>query len=249
MSSKDNVMKISGAGAVAGGVYKEVSVSGSGRVTSGLECDVLHVSGSVVCDGPVKAREIRVSGTADFRGDVTTEGLVVSGSASFGSGLRAEKLKVSGSTDIDGSLSGGRIDLRGVLKVARDCEVEEFRAIGGFTIGGLLSADTIDVRMHGACKATEIGGESIEFRDARRPVIELVAALGLLGPKGLEAESVEGDHVLLERAKVGTVRGRDVELGNGCEVGLVDYTTELKQASGARVKTVRKADVVDEPQG
>jgi cytoskeletal protein CcmA (bactofilin family) len=241
-------VKISGHGSVAGGVYEKVTVSGSGRVTSALECDSLRISGTVVCDGPVKARDIRVSGSADFLGAVETESAVVSGASSFRTGLQAGKLKISGSVEVGETLTGGWVEVHGGLKVGRDCEVERFTAVGGFDIGGLLSADTIDVRMHAACKASEIGGESIEFREARGPLLEIAAALGLLGKKGLEAGSVEGDHVLLERAKVGTVRGRDVELGTGCDVDLVEYIAELKQASGARVKSARKTETAQEPQ-
>lgn len=247
MTTSDNVMKISGVGSVAGGVYKKVTVSGGGRVTSALECDTLHVSGSVICEGPVKADDIRVSGSAEFRSDVTVRNAVVSGLATFRENLAVEQLRVSGAANVEQRVSGGTIHLQGGLDVGGDCEVEVFKATGMFTIAGLLSADTIDVRMHGACKAGEIGGESIEFRQVRRPALGIAVVLGIAETNGLEAGSVEGDHVLLERAKVGTVRGRDVRLGDGCDVDLVEYTAELSQARGARAKTVRKTEITPEP--
>lgn len=239
--SKGNA-RISGAGSIAGGEYTSVVVSGSGRVTGELDCDELRVSGTLVCEGPVKARQIKVSGTIDFLGDVATESATVSGSSTFHAALRADRLKVSGSTEVTGALTGGTVDLTGGLKVGGDCEVERFEAVGGFSIGGLLSADTISVKMHGPCRVGEIGGGSIEFREGYRAWGDFAAALGLVGRKGLEATSVEGDHVLLERAKVDTVRGRDVTLGKGCEVGLVEYSGEFKHAGGARVKTARKTE-------
>lgn len=247
MSTNDTVMKISGVGSVAGGVYKKVTVGGSGRITSALECEVLHVSGSVICEGPVKCGDVRVSGVADFRSDVTAGTAVVSGMATFRANLHAQRLRVSGATDVEKGVSGGTIELQGGLNVGGDCEVEFFKATGGFVVGGLLSADTIDVRMYGACKAGEIGGESIEFRQVRRPALGLAVVLGIAETNALEAGSVEGDHVLLERAKVGTVRGRDVTLGDGCDVDLVEYSSELSQARGARAKTVRKTEITPEP--
>jgi cytoskeletal protein CcmA (bactofilin family) len=246
VSAKQRVIRIAGHGSVAGGTYREVHVSGSGRITSAVECDVLRVSGTVICEGTVKARDIRVSGAADFLADVSVGSVAVSGTSSFAARVDVEKLKVAGTANVGGKLGGGWVDVTGALIVGGDCEVEHFKTTGGFNIAGLLSADTIDVRMHGACKAREVGGESIEFRDRRGPLIEIAAALGLLGKEGLEAESVEGDHVLIERGRVRTVRGRDIELGDGCEVALVEYAAELKQARGARVKTVRKIEPAEE---
>lgn len=241
-NANDNVVRISGAGSVAGGVYREVTVSGSGRITSRLECETLRVSGTLVCEGPVKAGSIKVSGTASFAETVDVGSATISGTSSFQEGLTAGDLHVSGSVDVKGGIRGGSVALQGGLRVGRDCEVETFRAEGAFSVGGLLSADYILVRMHGPCKAREVGGESVEFRQARLPWREIAAALGLTGLTGLQAESVEGDHVLLQRAKVASVRGGYVELGDGCEIDLVEYRDELKQARSAHVKTVRKTE-------
>ena len=248
MGAKDNVMKISGAGSVAGGTYTRVSVSGAGRVTSDLECESFTVSGSVVCEGAVRAGNIRVDGSADIQGDATAQTAVVNGGALLGGSFQVGKLKVAGAAEIKKRLSGGQVNVQGALDVGGDCEVEFFKASGAFTIGGLLSADTIDVKMYGASKAGEIGGESVEFRYVKRPFVELAVALKMTEATSLEARSVEGDHVFLERAKVGTVRGRDVELGDGCDVDLVEYTGEFKQANGARVKNARKIEPAAEPQ-
>lgn len=242
MTTLDNVMKISGAGSVAGGTYSKVSVSGAGHVTSDLECESLIVSGSVVCEGAVKAGNIRVDGSADILGDVTAQTAVVNGGALLHGNFEVGKLKVAGVAEIGRRLSGGQVNVQGSLNVGGDCEVEHFKASGAFTVGGLLSADTIDVKMYGVSKAGEIGGESVEFRYPKRPMVELAVALKMTEATSLEARSVEGDHVFLERAKVGTVRGRDVELGDGCDVDLVEYTGEFKKSTGAKVKAARKME-------
>jgi len=248
MNEQDNVMKISGAGSMAGGTYTRVSVSGAGHVTSDLDAESLSVSGSLVCEGAVRAGNMRVDGSVDIQGDVTAQTAVVNGGALLHGNFEVGKLKVAGAAEIDKRLSGGQVNVQGSLKVGGDCEVEYFKASGAFTVGGLLSADTIHVKMYGASKAGEIGGESVEFRYVKRPIVELAVALKMTEATSLEARSVEGDHVFLERAKVGTVRGRDVELGDGCDVDLVEYTGAFKQSSGARVKAARKIEPPAEPQ-
>jgi cytoskeletal protein CcmA (bactofilin family) len=248
MATGKDVMKISGAGSMAGGKYDEVVISGSGRITSAVECDLLRVSGSLDCDGPVKARRIKISGSASFSGPVEAEETEISGSSSFRAALHTGLLRISGAADVEGSVKAKQIRTHGGLRVSGDCEAEGFFADGAFKVGGLLSADTIVVVMYGPCEVGEVGGESIEFRRTRGARFrDIVSALGLIGPIGLTATSVEGDHVLLNQAKVGTVRGRDVELGDGCDVDLVEYATELKQARGATVKSARKTESADAP--
>jgi cytoskeletal protein CcmA (bactofilin family) len=248
MATTDKELRFSGAGSAAGGSYSKVSVSGAGHITGDLECESLSVSGSVVCEGDVKTGSMRVDGSAEVQGDAVAATAVVNGGAILRGNFEVQKLKIAGAAEIDKRLSGGQVNVQGALTVGGDCEVELFKASGAFTIGGLLSADTIDVKMYGRSKATEIGGESVSFRYVKRPIVELAVALKMTEATSLEAGSVEGDRVFLERAKVGTVRGRDVELGEGCDVDLVEYTGEFRQSSSAKVKAARKVEPPAEPQ-
>lgn len=249
MSSSGGRISIAGSGSVGGGTYTDVHVSGSGRVIDAIETDTLRVSGTLVAEAPVKAGNVRVSGAATCLKDLQADTVGVSGALTCGGSLTTEKLNVSGSVEVAERLSGGTIEITGEVKVGGDCEVERFKSRGGFTVGGLLSADTVDVKMYGRCSAGEIGGESIEVRIYRNPLQSLAAALGFGERTVLETQSVEGDRVYLERTKARTVRGRDVELGEGCEIDLVEYSGELRQAADAKVKTVRKAeDVASAPQ-
>lgn len=241
---KESKVSISGTGTIGGGKYTDVNVAGSARIIEPLETDTLRVSGSLVAEAPVKAGNIRVSGGATLLKDVEAETVGVSGALTCGANLVAEKLNVSGSIDIGERLSGGSIDVTGEIKVGGDCEVERFKSRGGFTVGGLLSADVVDVKMYGRCTAREVGGETIEVRIYRNPIQSVALALGFGERTLLETDSVEGDRVYLERTKARTVRGRDVELADGCDVELVEYTGELKQAPGAKVRTVRKTGEV-----
>lgn len=248
MSALDNELRFSGAGSAAGGTYSKVSVSGAGHITGDLECESMSVSGSVVCEGAVKAGNMRVDGSAEVLGDAEAQTSVVNGGAILRGNFDVQKLKIAGAAEIAKRLSGGQVNVQGALTVGGDCEVEFFKASGAFTIGGLLSADTIDVKMYGASKAGEIGGEKVAFRYVKRPIVELAVALKMAEATSLEARTVEGDHVFLERAKVGTVRGRDIELGDGCDVDLVEYTGQFRQSSSAKVKAARKIEAASEPQ-
>ena len=82
----------------------------------------------------------------------------------------------------------------------------------------------------------EIGGETIVVRksDVSSPIGRLVK--GLIFPKDLLiAATIEGDEVRLEYTKADVVRGTNVSLGPGCEIGLVEYTGELNRHEDAVV--------------
>lgn len=245
---KESKINIAGTGTIGGGTYTDVHVSGGARVIEPVETRSLRVSGSLVAEAPVKAGDVRVSGGATLLKNLEADSVSVSGALTCGANLSVEKLNVSGSIDIGERLTGGSVDVSGEIKVGGDCEVERFKSRGGFTIGGLLSADTIDIKMYGRCSARELGGENIEVRIFRNVFQGMAQALGWTDRTLLETESVEGDRVFLEHTKARTVRGREIELGEGCDIELVEYTGELKQGSGAKVTTVRKTDAVAAPQ-
>lgn len=249
MSANDTRIHIAGSGAIAGGVYADVHVSGSGRVTSPLESETIRVSGTLTAEAPVKAGSIRVSGAATLADEVEAGTIGVSGTLSCGGGVTVDKLNIAGTLEVAQRLIGGTVEIAGALSVGGDCEVERFKSRGGFEVQGLLSADEIDARMYGRCSAREIGGEHIEIRMAKRPLYKMAAVLGIVNRTALEADTVEGDRVYLENAKVRTVRGREIVLGDECEIDLVEYSGELKQAAGAKVKTARKAEAAATAQG
>ena len=53
---------------------------------------------------------------------------------------------------------------------------------------------------------------------------------------GLIAESIEGDDIYLEETKAKAVRGNNIVIGEGCEIGLVEYKSKFEQTGNAKVK-------------
>ncbi|HIC96284.1 TPA: hypothetical protein EYP12_06635 [Candidatus Bipolaricaulota bacterium] len=61
-------------------------------------------------------------------------------------------------------------------------------------------------------------------------------SLGGWGFGTLEAELIEGDEISLEWTRARTVRGKKIEIGEGCEIERVEYSEELRVSPGAEVK-------------
>jgi cytoskeletal protein CcmA (bactofilin family) len=235
-------IKIAGAGTVATGTYRLVSVSGTATITGDVECETLKVSGSADGRGSLKADKVTVSGTIAYSGGVEAQDMRVSGSANIGESLKGGMLNVSGSARVGGDLVGETVQIHGALTVDGDCEAERFSGEGGFTIGGLLNAGAIDVTLWGPCRVREIGGEAISVRFGRGSFRRLVAMFVPEWDTRLTCESIEGDDVRLEHTTARTVRGGSVVLGPNCDIGLVEYTGSYSAAPDAKVKEARKVE-------
>ena len=57
---------------------------------------------------------------------------------------------------------------------------------------------------------------------------------------GLTTDVIEGDDIYLEYTKAKIVRGKDIELGQGCEIGLIEYKDSYKQDEKAVVNNYKK---------
>lgn len=231
-------IKISGAGGIVTGPYRNIGVDGSATLSGDIDCVKLKVNGAADGTGTLKAESIVVNGSFGHQGSVTTGAVRVAGTARFGT-LEAGGVSVAGTLDVE-ELSAGEVKVSGFLSASGDCEAERFKTIGGFKIGGLLNAGSVDVELYGQCSAREIGGESIHVRPnkgtMRRWVSKLIPGIA----DRLTAESIEGDDVRLEATTAAAVRGRAVVIGRDCVIDLVEYAEQYSAAPEATVKSVVK---------
>lgn len=233
-------LKISGSGRTSGGVFNNVTISGSGDVTGNIECSDFSISGSGRVSGSIKAKNIHISGSAKMENGVECEDeLKVSGSAKFGGDVKCGSLHVSGSSHIGGSLTADQVSISGSTKIAGDCNAEHFCTDGGFQIDGLLNAGVIELHLHSwSSHVKEIGGESITV--TRSLYGRLSRFFGLYGKFLLETGTIEGDDISLEGVKAQVVRGTNVKIGEGCEIGLVEYTGTFEKTGDALIKENHK---------
>ncbi len=204
-----NDLRINGLGSSSGGKFNLVQINGKGDITGDLECRDLQINGLAHLDGNVKADTVRVSGKSDFRGDISGQSMII-----------------DGMTDVSGTVKVETVENRGMLRVAKDCGSEVFSSQGGFTVGGLLNAGKIDISVYAQCKAREIGGENIEVRvGGGLSIRKFIGSLfpGLPLNPVLNADTIEGDNVYLENTTAKVVRGQNIKIGPGCQIGVVEY--------------------------
>jgi cytoskeletal protein CcmA (bactofilin family) len=204
----------------SGGLYNEVNVQGNGTIKGNVECQELHCAGNLTITGDLQATSAKVEGNATISGKVGIAALEVYGQVDVDGDVEFTKLRVDGSAKVHGSLAGEEVKLRGYLKASGDCEAEVFKAKGAFSIGGLLNAGHIEVHLHGGCEAREMGGERIEVRKAGSSTLNKL--LKHVFNNTLTVDTIEGDEIYLEYTQAKVVRGKNVQIGQGCEIDLVE---------------------------
>ena len=235
-------IKISGSGTSGGGRYNEVTISGSGKINGDLECVDFKTSGSSKVIGNLKAETVKVSGSARIEGNVEAVEMKVSGSSHVTGQVKSQVLKISGSTHIEGSLYGEEVTIMGSAHIEKDCEVESFKASGNFKIQGLLNAGQVTINLGGKSSVKEIGGEHIEVKVSIIDNFFFKKAIDkMFNSRGeLNTEIIEGDEIYLENTNAKIVRGNKVTIGEGCNIGLIEYSGEINVSNESIVKEQKK---------
>ncbi len=229
---------IGGYGSSAGGEFGAVRINGYGRVTGDIKCADMRINGMGEVAG-VECKSLHINGSGDLAGALTAGELKVSGSGTFVGGAHCETAKVTGAATFRAGLDAQLVDISGSIKVQGDCNAERFVSSGVFEVEGLLSADHIEVYLDwNKSRAKEIGGADITVRPGPRGIGVLRSLFG--HSPALEAETIEGNELSLELTRAAVVRGNNVSLGEGCDIGLVEYKGTLRKTGNARVKEERK---------
>lgn len=214
---------ISGIGSSNGGTVRNAKIDGVGKVDGDIACTDFILNGRVEVLGSVKAMSADMNGSAVIEGD-----------------LHAARTRIQGRVRIEGDFVGESMEINGTVVVKGGCEAETFNAIGKLQLGA-LNADNIRITVHGNSSIGEIGGESIRIR--KQPGIDFAKWLSVLPlPFGnkLTAQIIEGDDIDLAYTTAEVVRGANVTIGPGCEIGLVEYSLGFDQDKTAAVKRFKK---------
>jgi len=210
-------LKVVGNSSCAGGQYRRVKITGECAIAGDVECEKLSCTGDAAIHGNLLTGELSMTGDMQITGDVN-----------------AKKIRGKGDLVIDSRICGEEIRFTGNLEVQGDCESGLLEVNGGIQVQGLLSAERLQLRMLGPCQAREIGGGNL---DVKRSIGTIWKQwFGQDSQVVLLAEVIEGDVLNLDYTKAGIVRGKDVVIGQGCEIGRVEYWGSLEVHPEASVK-------------
>jgi cytoskeletal protein CcmA (bactofilin family) len=230
-------LKIDGSGSAPGGTYDMVRINGSGKINGNVFCRTFRINGSGTVVGDLETDDGKINGTGTIEGSVRAKMFKMIGSSHIRGGITGENLKVTGSATFGQTVDVQHIKLEGVAKINADVKAETFHSDGSFELQGLLNADEITIALyHAKSKAGEIGCGKINVHLATSGfnILKSIFTLGLYNPV-LDVETIEGDDITLEYTSAKVVRGTNVTIGRGCEIGLVEYKGYLVKTGDAKV--------------
>ena len=237
-------VSISGAGRIGGGTYDQVKISGSGKVTGELECQELHVSGSASLQSNVKAGSIGISGSGHIHGNASAGTIHISGSGHVDGDLMVtQEVHISGSGKIGGLLKAETASVSGSVHIGNGAECENFTVSGACHVEGLLNVGTLEIKCKGNSQAEDIGAETVTVKKGQRNPLKIFGISLFGGDTGsLTAATIEANAVKLEVTRANVVRGGLVEIGEGCEIGRVEYTHSAIVSPNAKVGELVKIE-------
>lgn len=183
---------------------------------------------------------MRISGSAKFSGRVSTEKMSVSGVCKIEEDCEAANLQLSGSMYARKGLRGTNGSVSGSIHVDGDMEFEQLTISGAAEVSGLMNAESLTIHLGGSCEIGEIGGSEIFVDVPPRHAGFLAKLLGGFAVPTLKCGTIEGERIRLENSTCDTVRGKNVVIGPGCEIGLVEYSDELTVDPDSRVQRKEK---------
>lgn len=248
MSKKNNDMSINGSGSSGGGKFDKVEINGNGKLHGDVECEEFKCSGNGKINGNLMAEKVRIDGNCKFNGKLSGEEIVVNGTAKANGHTKVENLDVNGrfvvcddmqakNVNVEGecrtfgSVEASNVKVNGFLSVGKGCECETFEGNGKFKISGLLSAEKIDIKLFWDSRVKEIGGHTVVIERLDKFVAKVISKFIKVR---FHVETIEADDINISYTKAKVVRGKNVILGDGCEVDLVEYTETFLPGANAK---------------
>lgn len=227
-------VNISGTGKINGGKFAEVNISGLGQILGDVEANRIEISGMGTIKGNTKVQRLLVSGNGTVEGLLEGSELNTSGNFKVNGPVKFQEISIQGRARFNDLVKADTVSITGYLSIGQNLEAESFTCNGSFSIDGLLNSNKIDVEINGFCYAREIGGDEIFVKCTPLTPWHFLHKIitPFLGPKReldkLTSEVLEGTIVNISNTNAKIVRGNDVRIGPGCNIGVVEYTGKLE---------------------
>ncbi|MBQ5329327.1 MAG: polymer-forming cytoskeletal protein [Oscillospiraceae bacterium] len=252
-------MRITGTGCIGAGEYDDIEISGAGKSEGLIRCKSFDCSGAfsgnsdIECEGKMEAsgafknigtirtKEFEASGSAKNCGNFTADIIDVSGAFKIeGNCVSAVEAEISGGCTVEGNFKAAELEVDGGLRVTGDLEAEKADICGGINCGGLINAERLYVNLDSTASSTaeNIGGSKITIEKGKSGgfFCRLLKKSG----KFIVSESIEGDEISIEYTSAKTVTGRNVKIGEKCEIGLVQYSESIEISPKAKIGKCEK---------
>lgn len=228
-------MRISGSGYVS---PEEIRISGSGYIPGGIKVRQVGCSGSVSIGGDVEADEMRFSGSASVAGNIHSNNLWASGSFRANGHAKGGSMRFSGSCKIGDEIRlEDSLIVHGSLTVFGDVVARKLvELVGCFDVDGQISTSMFKAELRRSKSHIKRGIQAdyvdIRKRDKAGGIVLFGFPIFIrrTGRGRLSTTDIVGrEEVYLENVVCNNVTGRNVTIGEGCEIkGKVRYSGAIE---------------------
>lgn len=213
-------LKVTGNNSTNGGVFDKVRITGETEIYGDTHCRSFSCTGNSNVDGTLTAEELKLTGNLQVK-----------------EMLRAVKVNITGELEVGGAVSAEQLKLTGSCHAKKGIQSERLSIQGEIQSEGMVNAEVVELSLRGISRVGDIGGSQIRIGPSRANVL-IPSWLRIEGVASLEADTIEGDTVILKNTTANTVRGREVVIGSGCRISRVEYSHFFEQDPQAEIKEV-----------
>lgn len=226
-------IKIDGMGTISEGKYKNIKIDGIGTIQGEIEADCIKIDGKAKSLGKIKCEELKVDGYFTSCDDIISTNCEVDGYQEAKGSIKGNYLDVNGRLRGEKEINFDKIQVSGEFIILGNCQCGEFYLDGKANISGLLSGDNLELNISRVNEIKEIGGEKLSVKRSKSNFTVLFFSKERKGI--LICNEIEADEIYLEHTECNVVRGRDIEIGDGCVIDKIEYTGTLKVSGNSKI--------------
>lgn len=222
------------------GEYGRISAAGDLQLKGDTKAISIKSMGDMRAQGLVQVGTIKVMGDSTFEKDLIVEEANVYGAIRVLGDFKGGFLKIYGEMNCE-KVQAEEISIYGELHRAKELICETFKAYGEFHVEQTLNIGHGECYLSDDSTAEEILCETLRVNryDEKEPKILMRGMKA--GQRGiLTVHTIEGDHISLEGTHAEVVRGKTVEIGQGCRIGKVIYEDSLDIYDDGKVDQVEE---------
>ncbi len=228
-------MIIDGIGSISEGQYKNITIDGMGTFQGDIEAECIQIDGKGKSLGKINCNKLDVDGHFTSYDDININTKCeVNGYHKSTGSMKGKNLNVNGRLEIEKEVNFDKIQIDGDFITSGDCQCGNFYLDGRASISGLLSGDNLELNISRVNEIKEIGGEKLSVRRNGNNLRSVLFFAKDRKAK-LICNEIEADEIYLEYTHCNIVRGRDIEIGEGCVIDKIEYTGTLKESSKSKI--------------
>lgn len=229
-----NDINIDGIGTISQGGYKNINIDGMGTIQGDIVAESVEINGKGKSLGRIKSKEMNINGLLKAFDDINIEvNCEINGYFKTSGSFNGRYLKVNGRVDIEKKVNFDKAEIDGELIVSEDFQCGELSLDGRLRVDGLLSGDNLELNISRVNEINEIGGEKLTVKKSRKTFN--FSFFSIERKARLICNEIEADEIYLENTYCQVVRGRNIEIGPGCDIKRIEYTGTLKESAKSKI--------------